>query len=522
MTTTRTRRLSVAVVAAMFIAVSLLTPRLPGASRVGAQTTGTAKQVAVSLSNRTGNNTHLWIGHQPPASQKAYVLPQSVALWYVDFNAGGRNANNVVYIDDKLTVNAMKVGDVSPFPSLVTKTLTIRGFAQNIRVIWNGADFELLVDYEDDGGKKLAGGDGQASPSGPGVAGTTSGTSANAGEGTQDPDGLDSEELTAAVNAAIIAVITGILIGGLALGGAEAATAGAEGASAAPAGGPLDSGLRDPDTGDSVSAWEPGKYGPGEDGKEGKAGDVWYDGRWQSSSEAAAQIGATLSRKQEQEVRNQDQLNDFRTRNQALDREAAARQQAADSAARANRDAMAARLKQAQDEARKNVRDAITASMNRNAEVAKHFRDSANTLDKVVTAGEVIEKTADAGVDILGDHTGPIGKGINIGYTLTKSIASKMAEGQSFEKAGQEGLADVFVDQVKGAVIGKLGFKTPNLAAASFEKSTFIKTITKDGLRTSKVRSWVGHAAANWALGERLKMPLNSGMQSLGLKQPDA
>ncbi|TAJ17740.1 MAG: hypothetical protein EPO65_10560, partial [Dehalococcoidia bacterium] len=336
---TRSQTFGLTLFAGAFAAVALIAAQWSRPTTADAQTSGTANQVSISLSNRTGSNIHLWIGHQDPASVKAYVTPNNVALWWVDFKAGGKNANNLPYIDDKLRVNAMRVGDVSPFPSLVTRTFTIRGFATNIRVVWDGSDLQLLVDYQDDSGAKLAGGDSGSSPSGSGALGGTTG----AADGNQDIAGLSPAELTAALNAAIIAAITGILISGLGAAAAETVTGGGGAAAGASEpltpSGPADSGLRDPDSGDAVPAWEPGKYGAGTDGREGKPGDVWYDGVWQPASAAASQIQSILERKAQQQTFNEQQLADFRARNQQLDLEAQARQRAADAAAKADREA---------------------------------------------------------------------------------------------------------------------------------------------------------------------------------------
>lgn len=300
-------------------------------STASAQTSGTAKQVPISLSNRTGTNYHLWIGHTPASSQKAYVIPGGIALWYVDFKAGGRNANNVIYIDDKLTVNAMRLGETSS-SSVVTSTFNIRGFAKNIRVVWDGSAWHLLVDYEDDAGGRLSGGDGQASPSGPGQI-----------EDAGDIGDLDPAELTKALNAAIIAIIAGILAGGLGAAGAETAPAGPAGeaapeSAAPPDTGPLDSGLRDPG-GNAVTAWEPGKY------EGGQLGDVWYGNRWIPAAQAAADIAsdaadlqATRDREAAQEAYNRQWDQAYRERNAQLDAEAQARQRQADAEAKQQRE----------------------------------------------------------------------------------------------------------------------------------------------------------------------------------------
>lgn len=310
-----------AALAAVLVAASMLTVLWwPPASAV-AQTTGTAKQVPVSLSNRSGGNYHLWIGHTPAASQKAWVIPGGVALWYADFKAGGRNANNVVYISDKITVNAMRQGDVAPFSSHVQRAFTIDGFAKNIRVIWDGSDWQLIVDYEDDSGAAISGG--------------------NAGErniGERGDGPVTTEEAVEAANAAIIAIIIGIIVGGLGAAGANATPDGAgAGVPEAPAG-PMDSGLRDPDSGDPVWGWEPGKY------EGGKPGDVWYDGEWMTAAAAAAQIQATLDRKAAQAEYNREFEQAARERNAQLDAEAQARQREADAAARARREAEQAAL----------------------------------------------------------------------------------------------------------------------------------------------------------------------------------
>ncbi len=288
---------------------------------------------------------------------------------------------------------------------------------------------------------------------------------------------------------------------------------------------PLDSGLRDPDSGEMVAAWEPGKY------EGGKTGDVWYDGRWQPAAEAQAQIQSTLDRKAEQDAKNQSDLDAFRARNKELDQESHAKQQQTDADARAARDARDNAVGVARAEAKIAVQKTIQSGMDRNAAQAEHFKQSANTADLGATVSETIVKTADTSIGILSNLTGEPGELINDTYSATKTFAGKFAEGltekglslqgikDSAKDAAKETVAGIIVDKISGKLTDKiikttgLPLSTKDVGDASVTMKTFFKGI--------KPRTWTANAPMKWALGERVKKPIDLGFQQMGWKAKD-
>jgi hypothetical protein len=469
-----------------------------------------SNNASVTLVNKSGQDTHMWLGHSD--APQAWLIPNGFGLWWMtlkgerDFAGGPWNYN------DKVRVNALTKGRSKS--NTVTREFPIRGHATNMKVIWDGSSLTFDATYPaNEGGTKAGGGAG--SDQAAGAAGVA---------GSDQIAGMTPEEVTEALNNAVIAVIMGILIAGLGAAGAETAPVdgGAAGTTApetpAPTG-PMDSGLRDPDSGDVVVGWEAGKYDPASGGQ---AGDVWYDGRWQPSAEAAAQIQSTRDRQAAQQAFNEQQLGDSRSRNAQLDREAHARQLEADAQARAERDRLANNLGVAREEAKLAVQQTIKDAMARNAATAEKYRQSADRWDTAATVGSGVLKTADIGVDILGDHTGPLGKAINIGYTFTRTAAEKLAEGKTLGDAGRAGLTEVVLDQIKGAIVDKVGYKTPNLSGANaLSPSTYLQTKVSNGLRTTKIRSTWLKATANELLGLGYADRLNKGAELTGLKERD-
>lgn len=96
------------------------------------------------------------------------------------------------------------------------------------------------------------------------------------------------DEVGLPLSSALVAVLGALIASGAATGAATAAgTLAATGAAA--------SGILDPYTGQRLTAWQPGKYGAGSDGRAGSAGDVWFQGRWVKPDFARDEIAASLA-----------------------------------------------------------------------------------------------------------------------------------------------------------------------------------------------------------------------------------
>ena len=522
------RRFLVAAVATGAFALSLLAMQLGAPSSASAQSTGAVRK-SIWLQNQTGSGAHMWLGHDSPESQKAWIIANNGALFYAEFKAGGKNANNTAYIDDKLLVNAMREDDTPPFRCLVTRTFVIRGFVSNtISVTYNGSDLRLNVQYEDDSGAKVAGGVGQASPSSAAPA-AAPGTGAPAEGGGDDIAGMTPDQLTRAANAAIIAILAGLLAGGLGVAGAEAAAATASGGGAAPDGatapsGPVDSGLRDPDTGEAIPAWEAKYEAPTGGGRQGQPGDVWYGGGWMPAAEAAAAIQATLDPRAEQAARDERYKTEGQDRNRQLDEAAHARQQEADANARAERDARDNAVGVAKEEATIELRKTIKAGMERNAQIAERQKANALTLQRLGAAAGAVETIADTGVDVISNYCGLPGQVGNAGYKGLKGFFGKVAEGQSFGDAAKHGVAEAAVEAIGGVVQRKLGaeLKIPDLRNTAVNSRLYTRTVvTASGGVEKRLRSWTGRGIVTTVTGELFETPVDEAMKKMGWKQPN-
>jgi hypothetical protein len=483
------RALSAGVI--VLVAVGVASTMMPHAS---AQS-DPANNAGISLVNRSGEGAHLWLGHS--GAPNAWVLPGESGYWFMTLR-GERAASGSWNYDDKVRVNALRKG--APKEQTVTREFQIRGRATNMRAIWDGSTLQLAADY----------------PAGEGPSGGSAGTGTTAGsttgssttdDGDMGPWPLSAEETVEALTASIIAIIMGIIAGNLAAAGAAAAVGapGGEAAAASASGGPMDSGLRDPDSGDAVAAWEPGKY-TAESG--GQAGDVWYDGRWQSRDVAAAQIQSTLSRRVDQGARNTQYEAEGRLRNQQLDEEAQARQRDADARARAERDQRNNDLGVAREEAKHEVAQTIRAGMDRNAAYAERMKQAADTADTGLTIAKTARTVADTSMTVVSNFTGDAGSPIKRTYTFATKFIDKVGEGSSAGEALKEGLTAVGVDEAKKYIVKATGlFKLPT-AGKDQAVSEFVKTVTKVDAAT---------LGAKWATGEVVKIPLKGTAKRLGL-----
>ncbi|MDD4858685.1 MAG: FecR domain-containing protein [Dehalococcoidales bacterium] len=104
-------------------------------------------QKGVTLVNKSTDNTHIWIGHTAPQDQKAYIRPGDLTLAYVGLIYTDKDASNNYYYNDYLMVNAMKVGDVEPYPTHISQKFQIKGWLDSIAVHYTGGSLELKITY---------------------------------------------------------------------------------------------------------------------------------------------------------------------------------------------------------------------------------------------------------------------------------------------------------------------------------------------------------------------------------------
>ena len=159
----------------------------------------------------------------------------------------------------------------------------------------------------------------------------------------------------------------------------------------------------------------------------------------------------------------------------------------------------------------------------RNAEQAKYWNEQAQKWESRYQAAKIVQKGADAGVSIIANYTGPVGKAVDAGYSFSKTAAGKLAEGESLGTAVKEGAVDAGLGYVSGKIQSATGLelKTPNLANAPAGVKTFFKVVGKDGTMTIRPRIWTGRGPTNWVIGEGIKAPLGKGLEAMGVKKPD-
>lgn len=113
-----------------------------------AQAASGTYDIAIGLSNQSADNVYMWIGHGKPQDQKEYATPGGILLKYAGLRYTKTDPLNNYYYDDNLLVNAMKFGDFSPYPTLVSQTFAIKGYVSTIAVVYtNDGTLELKVTY---------------------------------------------------------------------------------------------------------------------------------------------------------------------------------------------------------------------------------------------------------------------------------------------------------------------------------------------------------------------------------------
>ncbi|MBU6423758.1 MAG: hypothetical protein KGQ88_06980, partial [Chloroflexi bacterium] len=98
------------------------------------------------------------------------------------------------------------------------------------------------------------------------------------------------------VTGAVVALVTTLIGAGMATASATAPSIVATAGILAPVPAPtLTLGIVDPYTGKELPPWQPGRYGPGADGKPGGPGTVWFQGQWVEPGYARDQIEQSLT-----------------------------------------------------------------------------------------------------------------------------------------------------------------------------------------------------------------------------------
>ncbi len=105
-------------------------------------------------------------------------------------------------------------------------------------------------------------------------------------------DGISDEGIP--LTGAVVALVTTLIGTGMVTTGATAPAVAAVAGTAAPVQATVP-GIVDPYTGKELPPWQPGKYGPGADGKPGGPGTVWFQGQWVEPGYARDQIEQSVT-----------------------------------------------------------------------------------------------------------------------------------------------------------------------------------------------------------------------------------
>jgi len=115
------------------------------------------------------------------------------------------------------------------------------------------------------------------------------------------------------------------------------------------------------------------------------------------------------------------------------------------------------------------IKNKIRLNMEHNQEISRIYQEEGRTMQMLENIFGWIGKGADIGVDILATITGPVGKGIKIGYTASKNIGKNIsgtcADGGSagdYGKALGMGILETGFDVGFNELGGKIGKWTGN------------------------------------------------------------
>ena len=235
--------------------------------------------------------------------------------------------------------------------------------------------------------------------------------------------------------------------------------------------------------GNTIPVWEPNKYGPDQDGKPGKPGDVWHWGKWVSPEQAQQEVNEETARYARDRAEQERNLAEWRAKNaEQLAKERIEGQRSIDEANQ-RRAIEAAQLKADQQ-----MRDHILEKLKNDPSVGQDMRDAAadgnteymkevykeklgeqmtqgqkdaayyNKMATIYGAGEVGAKLIVAGskgaLIAIGGPAGMLATGVAVG-----SISAAQEGTQSYvngDSAGQilEHTAIGFASGVKDGAIG--------------------------------------------------------------------
>ncbi len=111
------------------------------------------------------------------------------------------------------------------------------------------------------------------------------------------------------------------------------------------------------------------------------------------------------------------------------------------------------------------LREKLGRNMDFNEGVAKRQLDNARFAQNCLYTAEGIQILADAGVDLLAEMTGPLGKTVKLGYTGIKGFAGQTTDayvkGKGLGTSVAKGLVKGSTDYVKALISGKIVGKGP-------------------------------------------------------------
>ncbi len=102
----------------------------------------------ISLINDSEESVFLWFGHAEPSAHMGIpIAPENFELKFAGLKYTDQDVDGNLYYSDKLRVNAMKAGDVDPYPTHIVQTFSLSGWLDIIKVHYNNGALTLDVTY---------------------------------------------------------------------------------------------------------------------------------------------------------------------------------------------------------------------------------------------------------------------------------------------------------------------------------------------------------------------------------------
>lgn len=105
----------------------------------GSQNTG------IFLMNNSNENVRIWLGHQSPNNIKDYLQPGKDKLQFVSLKYKEKDVDNNPFYEDTILVNAVLHSDAEPYPSLVSRRFSVRGYLADIGFSYTNGNIEMHV-----------------------------------------------------------------------------------------------------------------------------------------------------------------------------------------------------------------------------------------------------------------------------------------------------------------------------------------------------------------------------------------